>query len=348
MKRREDRGERGGIRDWGLGIGRKGSGFRVQGSGLIPNPQSLIPSNPQSPIPNRSGFTLVEMLVTVTIIGILTGVVFGALQLARNAAREAATKATIAKLDAIITQRYESYLTRRVPIRIPPTLTPRQAAEVRLAAIRDLMRMEMPERYNDIISAPSPLPNGVPALSEPALHRLYKARYDAHDPGSAPSCPAHAECLYLLVSLASPEAMEQFSQSEIGDTDNNGWMEFLDGWGKPIYFLRWAPGCSAKLPDGSPNPNGCSEIQSGNPTTDHDPFDTRNVDPDGFRLIPLIYSFGRNGTPNVLARGSVVVNYVASDIKICTSTAYQEVGRCDPPGSSAAKGNITNHHIEMR
>ena len=46
----------------------------------------------------------------------------------------------------------------------------------------------------------------------------------------------------MIVSMGSPEAMEQFSQSEIGDTDHNGYPEFLDGWGKPIFFLRWAPG----------------------------------------------------------------------------------------------------------
>ena len=84
----------------------RGSGFGARdskdGSGrvlclqsLIPNPQSLILSpNPQSLIPNpsRSAFTLVEMLVTVTIIGILAAMSFGALQMAREAARETATK----------------------------------------------------------------------------------------------------------------------------------------------------------------------------------------------------------------------------------------------------------------
>ena len=58
-----------------------------------------------------------------------------------------------------------------------------------------------------------------------------------------------AELLYMIVSMGSPEAMEQFNSSEIGDTDNNGYPEFLDGWGRPIFFLRWAPGFSTWIRD---------------------------------------------------------------------------------------------------
>ena len=69
------------------------------------------------PAPKRlSGFTLIELLVTITIIGILAGISLGAIRYARIATAEAKTKATIAKLNALVMQRYESYMTRRVPI----------------------------------------------------------------------------------------------------------------------------------------------------------------------------------------------------------------------------------------
>ena len=84
-----------------------------------------------------------------------------------------------------------------------------------------------------------------------------------------------AEMLYMIVSMGSPEAMEQFNQSEIGDTDGNGWPEFLDGWGRPIFFLRWAPGFSPY-----------SDIQTmADPIKhDHDPFDPRRCG----RPMPII------------------------------------------------------------
>jgi len=299
--------------------------------GLSPAPR------PQSPAP-RAAFTLVEMLVVVTVIGIMAAMTLGALQLARESSREQATKATIAKLNNIILRQYDSYKTRRVPIRIPPGTTPRQSAEIRLAAIRDLMRMEMPERWNDVSDAPGLLPHiGVP-LQEPALLQLYRAKYGGTNPPKNPDNFSHAKCLFMIVSMGNPEAMEQFHQSEIAVDPEDGWQYFVDGWGKPIYFLRWAPGCSSY-----------SDIQSGNAATDPDPFDTRRVDPAGFHLIPLIYSFGRSGADNVEVENDVHFRDPNTSpnvpTTICGLSQYQANGA---PVASSATGNIHNHRIEQR
>jgi prepilin-type N-terminal cleavage/methylation domain-containing protein len=245
-------------------------------------------------------FTLVEMLVTVSIIAILAAMAFGALAATRESARESATRATIAKLHNIVMRRYESYLTRRVPLRIPPGTPSKTAAELRLIALRQIMRMEMPERWSDIInpamSGNSNVPDedGVTQISanlptggtitlplyRPALSRLYAQRYKSLMPDTKGS-PGYgpAECLYLLVSMGSPEAMEQFTTAEIGDVDGDGYPEFIDGWGQPIMWLRCAPGYVSPLQNHS----------------DHDPFDTRNVKPNDYHLIPLIYSAGSDG-----------------------------------------------------
>jgi prepilin-type N-terminal cleavage/methylation domain-containing protein len=323
-----------------------------------------------SPASRPSGFTLVELLVTITIIGMLAGMMLGALQMAGNAGRDAATKATIAKLNTIIMQRYESYMTRRVPINITG-LSRSQAAEVRLGAIRELMRMEMPDRWEDItdnatvgVFTPSrhrpvytlagggalvPYTSNVP---EPAIHQLYRNKYA---PGGSVSAGHEIDhynnpkVFFMAVSMGSPEAMEQFNESEIA-VDSDGWSYFVDGWGQPIFFLRWAPGCSANHQTTPGVVDGYSSIQSGDATNDHDPFDTQNVDSAGCRLVPLIYSFGRAGAANVNTGTGVSffdTNTAALPSSICgPQSPYLNVGA--PAGIAGASGNITNHLIEQR
>jgi prepilin-type N-terminal cleavage/methylation domain-containing protein len=330
----------------------------------------------------RKAFTLIELLVVVVIVAILAAMMLGALNAARNSAREAATKATIAKLNNIVMQRYESYLTRRIGFDTT-NLTPAQIAAkdaairatsqssawYRLNAIRDLMRMEMPDAKTDITNGPITFTvNGESwRISEPPLHKLYAA-----NPPTAILDPA--QCLYLLVSMGSPESMEQFRQSEIGIWD--GRPVFIDGWGNPIMWLRWAPGVSyCPVLDFV----GCSTLQSGvakdtivlestnsgvarcEPVVpkadplkkrllaDHDPFDSRNIDLSAFHLIPFIYSSGgikkADGTPNYgidLATGwNNGVGYVFK------GNPYE----CPILGAPIAGQNvitINNHYIEQR
>ena len=62
------------------------------------------------------GFTLVELLIVVTIIALLATMVLAAVHMARESARELKTKSTITKLHGILMDRYESFRTRRVSL----------------------------------------------------------------------------------------------------------------------------------------------------------------------------------------------------------------------------------------
>jgi prepilin-type N-terminal cleavage/methylation domain-containing protein len=304
---------------WAVGGGRR----ETASGSLHPSSFILHPSYNQgsgfstrhSPLATRHsylGFTLIELLVTIAIISILAGISLGAVRYARHAAAEAKTKATIAKLNALVMQRYESYITRRVPIDTTG-MNPRNAAKFRYLALLDLMRMEMPERTYDIYNGPLNGPSGLPWTARPALNQMYLQKYNnsqsQNPPGPVDNYRA-AKYLYMWISMTYPEAMEQFDQNEIADLDGDGWPVFVDGWGMPIMFLRWAPGFSSGVglnpnPFNTSNPSqprvDLSEIQTGDPINDHDPFDSRRIFPGNFsypgypsnyRLIPLIYSGG--------------------------------------------------------
>ncbi len=306
-----------GVRDSGFGV--QDLGFGVQGSGF---------STRNLPVATRHsyrGFTLIELLVTITIISILAGITLGAIRYARSAAAESKTKDTIAKLNALVMQRYESYKTRRVPIDfsvltvtiggVKQKIPPKQAASLHYCALLDLMRMEMPERSFDISNGPLQIkepdittgPLLQPWTARPAISQMYLQKYNSGMP--VDNCRA-AKYLYMWISMTYPEAMAQFGQDEIADLDHDGWPVFVDGWGNPIMFLRWAPGFSSGVglnpnPFNPSNPTqprtDLSEIQTGDPINDHDPFDSRRIFPGNFsypdypsyyRLIPLIYSAG--------------------------------------------------------
>ncbi len=293
-----------------------------------------------------AGFTLIEWLVVIMVIAILAGIVLGAIGMAQDAARKAKTKALIAKLHLVIMERYESYDTRRVPIDTSE-LPPKVAAELRLQALRMLMKYEMPDRWNDVPDNPDSLGTiQVKAgsitreMPYPALSYVYAAYKQSRqmNPQGEGEGFGQAECLYMIVAVGHPEAMENFRLNEIGNADEgtgDEFPEFLDGWGRPIMFLRWAPGFSSEL-------GGPSQIQSGNPMQDHDPSDPLRLDPTAFHLIPLIYSGGADQKYDINGgKGTLNGPY---NLQI-----GRPVDNPDNPDGQLNHGdNVHNHAIEAR
>lgn len=61
----------------------------------------------------------------------------------------------------------------------------------------------------------------------------------AHDPQTE-----SAECLYLILADktgSTSSFIDELPSQFIRDTDNDGLLEIVDSWGKPIKFYRWAP-----------------------------------------------------------------------------------------------------------
>ncbi len=252
----------------------------------------------QSPLMHRA-FTLVEMLVVMVVAGLLMGMVIAALRGAQEDANVAKTRATIKKIDSIIQDQYEQYKSQSPDILFytgpvtNPTFTttryPRAGAifstssndqllhaRIRLAAVRDLMRLEMPDCLGDLYST------GMTVKTSVALDSGYVLRSNstsviaqvqnaprnaqirsmisgrARVPGSTTlafsSNPVdttfvrenfNAELLFLIVEssyVGGSYGIEAFSNSEIGDVDQDGLREFIDAWGKPIQWLRWPAG----------------------------------------------------------------------------------------------------------
>ena len=216
----------------------------------------------------RRALTLVELLVVGAIIVILVTLTLVGTRVAANSAKETKTRGTIQKLDVAIQQIFESYGDKYQIIKNRVDNICRDVEEAdrqRVAAhlIRDWMRMEMPQSWAEVFdstdnNAPNvpkaklgPIPTPDPRdntkniidVAESDVLECYYAEYVKYveerggDPATGPS---RAALLFLMIQNLNPEALEAFHGSEVAAGDD-GLSVFVDAWGKPIQFLRWAP-----------------------------------------------------------------------------------------------------------
>jgi prepilin-type N-terminal cleavage/methylation domain-containing protein len=252
---------------------------------------------PHSAFP-RTGLTLIELLITMTIIAIISAAILGTAAAAMENARRSRTRSAISKIHGLVMERWDSYSNRRVDVsphltrvinryanapglsdaerRYRSTVRGAMLAEARLLATRELMKLELPNTWkdvnNDLLPAtgeqrPPVFLAGTPGVSRMYYRRLMLAQESAGADG--PEQFQSAECLYMLVMYhtGDGEARTMFTSQDIGDVDGDGAPEFLDGWGGPIRFIRWPAGFVEQSP-----------LMTGDGDSDHDPFDTFDRD----------------------------------------------------------------------
>jgi prepilin-type N-terminal cleavage/methylation domain-containing protein len=271
----------------------------------------------------RGSFTLVELLIVMLIVSILAALSLTALSAAAQEGKRQRVKLQIAKIDALIMEKWNSYRFRQLPIRLPANTTPRVAARTRLLALRELMRLELPDRMTDILYIDTGADATVKILpSRPALSVRYKQLADSQLTLTGATYSnlrnENAECLYLILSQMKDgdrSALSFFFESEIGDEDADGLKEILDPWGTPIVFLRWAPGYSVGIPDWTTAPYGESAAYF----VRYEPATAQNVDsqqyPDPFdplkadrRLDPNDTAYSFNPKMNPFALKPLIVS----------------------------------------
>jgi prepilin-type N-terminal cleavage/methylation domain-containing protein len=357
----------------------------------------------------RRGLTIVELLVTILIISILAGLILGVASVAGETARAAHTRNIITRLHTLLMEHYDTYKTRRVSVRpavvnsINQNLAPGQRGQAlalaRLYALRELIMMEVPDRWSDVILAGVPKsPKGLMDARYPfyqdskgssqttgrsSLADVYFRRYISmtnpayinpvtEEPNTGDDITEFqgAECLYMIITLATAdgEARSQFHEGDIGDVDGDGAPEFLDGWGRPINFLRWAPGFDSDIQLnanelGTPTPG--NTVWAAAASGDHDPFDIFRVDPPAFRLVPVIFYAGRDETFGIrLVKPHIVYSGIANPLAAAPAPGnwpailpYRLSNRDDDNervylgtdnGEQASTDNIHNHLLGRR
>jgi len=288
----------------------------------------------------RMGFTLVELMVVLVIISILSSLSLAAISNARQRSKISKTRSTIRKINDFVIPQFDGHASRRVP----PNVTPgANAVSKTVLARRTLQVFEMPDSWQDVaLSGTSPVltSGSIPSFAWNGTTKSYGS-FRGSLLASATTTYVSSECLFMIICRSgwNAEALESFRTDEVGDIDKDNAPEFLDGWGRPIRFIRWAPGFTPY-----------SLIQT---TATHDPLDPLKVTND-YALIPLVYSSGPDGASAAAAQDG----YGISEPPITGWSGLSTISGTSPlmfttnpatspvPGSresSEADDNITNH-----
>lgn len=334
------------------------------------------------PRQRKFGFTLVELLMVIMIIGVLSTFVLVALAGVNQTAKEDRTKAQIKRIHELVFEKWEQYRYRRVPPtsymaesrQTAHTANNRRTARERLKALRELMRMEMPTFMADVVTPARFMRDSLsPNYKQPyrsSLQLAYQQRSGLDDGDSTWSASYQtAECLYLILSQirdADSSALEFFKENEIGDVDGDGMNEILDAWGTPIEWLLWAPGYVSPMQ--VPLAQDTAQDDAFDPSTygsGHAPSSFAGTfSGDGFNLdfsmyprtlYPLIYSAGADGKHGIVIR-TVDENDEELGWAAVNNDPYsrKENSRMFLLGATSAKNpealadDISNHYLTTR
>ena len=201
----------------------------------------------------RPAFTLVELLVVVSVILILLGMIGSAVSAARGSQRRQATQALIAKIDGVIQQHLSSYTSRGLSS----------------AAAEAIARVELPDNWGDV---------GGTATSPQAAYARIRTSGSTISTGTF----GDAECLFMIVmqgGVADCLDCGGLAASAMGDKDGDGAQEFWDAWGEPIRYARrptaiatqggkirpliYSGGPAKSVGQAVPNPNNGSNVSQG-------------------------------------------------------------------------------------
>lgn len=272
----------------------------------------------------RRGFTIIELLVVVSVLLVLMTLMGGAVSAARVGNKRTAAESLVDRLNVIIRQQFSTYASRSVPV------SAAGSSAARAAYLRKLASAEMPDSWKDvqtIISGSAGVPRTPP-------QDVYVGYYNTLTPTDQ---YADAECLFMIVmygGIADCLDCGPLKSTEKGDTDGDGALEFLDTWGNPIRYVLWP--AALELPPGS------GRFFSSTP-----PFSTGTPAPaKGGTMRPLILSAGADGKATTAVSDGGNFSTTAP----CENPSASNLGGFQPPDDDSTDrraDNITNFDAEV-
>ncbi len=236
---------------------------------------SITTSDQRTP---RAGFSLVELLVVMAIIATLASLSFVVLGKTGEAAREAATKTSMRIISGALHERVDAFheLTAGVS-QVDPDMPARKNGRVFRQTVdafnrwftlanplpalqphplaaeayvrKTMFKSVFPQRVEDLYGY-NGISNNGGGDDSPLLIRMRDTVANQWKPDSwmgrnvTTAGADSSELLYLVLTEGDvygmpPSEIDGIDKNLIGDTDSDGNLEFLDGWGRPLQFYNW-------------------------------------------------------------------------------------------------------------
>ena len=245
----------------------------------------------------REAFTLVEILIVISIIILLITLMGAVIGNTVKKAREAATATLIEKIDKLLDERTKGFDRATKSLDFQRVIAPRKQSweasgvsvspRMLLALSRkDFFKSNFPQRFEDLAS-PDANANGVPDILE-AVPGVNVSALASQATPTTRHATESSELLYFMLTRMQvfgvpPVGESDFSTSEVRDTDGDGLLEFVDGWGRPLRFYRW--------PTRLLKPNGIRGFDN--------QYGVAGVDDDGNTITDDLLEFGKINTDDI-------------------------------------------------
>jgi len=318
----------------------------------------------------RRAFTLTELLIVISIIGMLASISLGALYAAKEAARKAKTQSTITKIDRIIQEKYSELPARRLIValnikgaitKLPPTRNViAELGKARVGQLRWLAKSEMPDHATDV-SLPG-VASG-PDMFDPAYIDQQELIVSASDTvqfidpatGAASTVTdtwsmyaertatakrLYRQCLDMTAENDNAELLYMIVSLDVEDREQFQANETgdIDGDGKKEFLDAWGnPIKWLRWPVKYP---GLAASTAKKAVWDHDILDVRKNDPGAYWTKPLIWSNGPDG------KSGLTISTAVFNWKTIYSEDYGDPVDASHPEYGCQLDNITNYDVQ--
>ena len=230
------------------------------------------------------GFTLVELLLVISIIAILSTLSLAMIRTSQEEARTSATEARISQIETILSTYIEDMEFRKLPFRqaqfedcvIAPNASQKyvMAQQLRERVLVDYLMSELPFQHDQVGTFPRldyssySGANALIAGRPTALIQQWQslAGSSLGKDGSTTDSLS-GELLYKLIEMIDFEgesALDAIGNGAVDDTDSDNFPELVDAWGDPLRFdvVKRNSQNGSSVPLNAPESEAATEIQN--------------------------------------------------------------------------------------